>query len=227
MTERRPSNSRLLSQRRTGHLAPHLAAHRMLVLQSDAQLSVLVLDENAARAAIIEAGLREANFQRVTVLTTSLGLIEQVYRIDPDVILIDLENPSRDMLEQMFQVSRVAKRPIAMFVDQSDKRTIEEAIEAGVSAYVVDGLKKERVQSVLEMAMARFNAFEKMETELRAAKSALEDRKVIERAKGILMQKRGISEDDAYAHLRRTAMRQNKKLVDVAASLISAADLLD
>lgn len=191
-----------------------------------AHLKVLVLDENAARAAIIEAGLREAGIERVTVLSTALGLIDQIYKIDPDVVLIDLENAGRDVLEQMFQVSRIVKRPIAMFVDQSDVGAMEAAIDAGVGAYIVDGLKKERVRSVLEMAMVRFRAFDRMQKELDDARSALEDRKIIDRAKGILMQRKGLSEPEAYAQLRSTAMRQNKKIVEVSASLISAMDLL-
>ncbi len=191
-----------------------------------AKLNVLVLDENSARAAIIEAGLRNAGVEQVTVLSSAIGLVEQIYKIDPDVILIDLENASRDVLEQMFQVSRIVKRPIAMFVDQSDEASMEAAIDAGVGAYIVDGLKQERVRTVLAMAMARFKAFDRMQKELDEAKSALEDRKIIDRAKGILMQRKGLSEPDAYALLRSTAMRQNKKIVEVAASLISATDLL-
>lgn len=190
-------------------------------------LSVLVLDENPARAAIIESGLRETGLNRVSVVTEPLGLVEKIYELDPDVILIDLENPGRDMLEQMFQVSRAVKRPIAMFVDQSDADMIDAAIDAGVSAYIVDGLKKERVRPILEMSMSRFRAFDRLENELAQAKSALEDRKVIDRAKGILMRRKHLSEEDAYAQLRRTAMMQNRKIAEVAASLISAVDLLD
>lgn len=195
-------------------------------MSTAAKLKVLVLDENAARAAIIEAGLRNAGVEQVTILSSAIGLVEQIYKIDPDVILIDLENAGRDVLEQMFQVSRIVKRPIAMFVDQSDEASMEAAIDAGVGAYIVDGLKQERVRSVLSMAMARFKAFDRMQKELDEAKSALEDRKIIDRAKGILMERKGLSEPEAYAQLRSTAMRQNKKIVEVAASLISATDLL-
>lgn len=193
----------------------------------DSELKILVLDESPVRAAIIEDGLREAGLSAVSVMTEPLGLVEAIYRLDPDVILIDLENPSRDMLEHMFQVSRAVKRPIAMFVDQSDGTSIESAIEAGVSAYVVDGLKKERVAPILELSISRFKAFDRLRRELDEARTALEDRKVIDRAKGILMRRKALTEEDAYAQLRRTAMMQNRKIVDVAASLISAAELLD
>jgi response regulator NasT len=153
------------------------------------------------------------------------NLLTRIYAIDPDVILIDLENPSRDMLEQMFQVSRVVKRPIAMFVDQSDTASIQASVDAGVSAYIVDGLKKERIKSILDLCISRFNAFSRLQTELEQTKSALEERKVIDRAKGILMKLKSLTEEDAYALLRRTAMNENRKIVEVAQSVITAAEL--
>src|SRR5690242_21862734 len=115
------------------------------------------------------------------------NLLGRIYALDPDVILIDLENPSRDVLEQMFQVSRAVRRPIAMFVDQSDTASIQASVDAGVSAYIVDGLKKERIKSIIDLCVSRFNAFSKLQDELERTKSALEERKVIDRAKGILM----------------------------------------
>ena len=191
-----------------------------------AQLRILVIDENRIRASIIEAGLREAGHGEVTVVHDVAGIARRVADINPDVIVIDLENPNRDMLESMFQLSRAARRPIAMFVDRSDKAAIEAAVDAGVSAYVVDGLRKERVKPILDMAVSRFNAFSRLARELEEARSELEGRKVVERAKGILMRSRGIGEDAAYALLRKTAMNQNRRLVDVAQSLLTAADLL-
>jgi|SRR5680860_1037443 len=193
---------------------------------ADSDLKILVIDETPIRRAILETGLREAGFDNVTTLESANGLIEQIYRIDPDVILIDLENPSRDVLEQMFQVSRAVGRPIAMFVEQSDKATIEAAIDAGVSAYIVDGLKKERVKPILEMTVSRFRAFDRLRTELEETKSALKERKVVEKAKGILMKSRSLSEEEAYGLLRKTAMGQGKRLVDVAEGLISTFELL-
>ena len=130
------------------------------------------------------------------------------------------------MLENMFQLSRAVKRPIAMFVDRSDQASIEAAVEAGVSAYVVDGLKKERIKPILDMAISRFNAFSRMARELEEARSELENRKVIDRAKGILMKSRGLSEEAAYVLLRKTAMNQNRKIADIAQSLVTAAGLL-
>ncbi|AZN97575.1 ANTAR domain-containing response regulator [Mesorhizobium sp. M9A.F.Ca.ET.002.03.1.2] len=190
-------------------------------------LAVLVIDENHIRASIIEAGLREAGHEQVTVVHDVAGIARRIAEIEPDVIVIDLENPNRDMLENMFQLSRVVKRPIAMFVDRSDQASIEAAVEAGVSAYVVDGLRQERVKPILDMAISRFNAFSRMARELEEARSELENRKVIDRAKGILMRSRSLSEDAAYALLRKTAMSQNRKIREIAQSLVTAAGLLD
>ena len=145
--------------------------------------------QDPVRAAILEDGLREAGHVQVVHIDETAHLLARIYTIDPDVILIDLENPSRDVLEQMFQVSRAVKRPVAMFVDQSDRASIEAAVDAGVSAYIVGGLRKERVRNILDRCVSRFNSFSKLENELERARSAFEDRKVIDRAKGILMKK--------------------------------------
>lgn len=174
-------------------------------------LTILVIDENAIRASIIEEGLREAGHHRVTVIHEVHGVARTIETLQPDVIVIDLENPNRDMMEHLFQLTRTVGRPIAMFVDRSDTASIEAAVEAGVSAYIVDGLKKERVKPILDMAVSRFNAFSRLQRELADAKSALEDRKLIERAKGILMKMRGLSEEEAFALLRQTAMNEKKK----------------
>jgi response regulator NasT len=193
-------------------------------------LRILIIDENAVRAAILEDGLRVANVDAGAVqvhhIRDMVNLLPRIVAIDPDVILIDLENPSRDTLEQMFQVSRSARRPIAMFVDKSDSATVQAAIDAGVSAYVVDGLRKERVRSILDVTISRFHAFDRLQSELREAKSALEDRRIIDQAKAIVMKQRGCSEDDAYVLLRRTAMNQNRKIAELARALVAAAALL-
>jgi two-component system, response regulator / RNA-binding antiterminator len=189
-------------------------------------LSILIIDENRLRASVIEAGLREAGYDNLTLMHNVSGIARRIADVEPDVIFIDLENPNRDMLENMFQLSRAVKRPIAMFVDRSDQAAIEAAVDAGVSAYVVDGLKRERVKPILDMAISRFNAFSRMTRELEEARSELENRKLIDRAKGILMTTRGMSEADAYALLRKTAMNQNRKISEIAESLITAAGLL-
>ena len=189
-------------------------------------LNILLVDDNGLRASIIEEGLREAGHTNVSVVTTVAGLVKRIEATDPDVIVVDLQNPNRDQLEHFFQVSRVVKRPMAMFVDRSDTAEIEAAIEAGVSAYVVDGLKKERIKPILEMAISRFNAVNRLSRELAEAKSELADRKMIDRAKGIWMKAKKLDEASAYKLLRRTAMNENRRIGEVAASLVSAYKLL-
>jgi response regulator NasT len=187
---------------------------------------IAIVDESPIRAAILEEGLREAGYTDVVRIEEMQSLLSRIYALDPDVIVIDLENPSRDILEQMFQVSRAVRRPIAMFVDQSDAASIQASVDAGVSAYIVDGLKKERLKSILDLCISRFNAFSKLQDELDRAKSALEDRKIIERAKGILMKLKGLTEDEAYVLLRSTAMREKKKIGEIAQSILTASELL-
>lgn len=198
----------------------------MVAAMTGAELSILIVDENRIRASIIEDGLRDAGHMHVSVLHDVNEVGRTIIANPPDVIVIDLENPQRDTLEHFFSLSRAVQRPIAMFVDRSDRGMIEKAVEAGVSAYVVDGLKKERVKPILDMAISRFNAFSRLTRELEEARSALEERKIIDQAKGILMKTRGLSEPDAYALLRSTAMNQNRRIVDIAQSLITAASLL-
>jgi two-component system, response regulator / RNA-binding antiterminator len=192
----------------------------------DRSLKILIVDKNPVRAAVLEDGLREAGHVHVVRIDETSHLLARIYAFDPDVILIDLENPSRDVLEQMFQISRAVRRPVAMFVDQSDSASIEAAVDAGVSAYIVGGLRKERIKNILDLCISRFNAFARLQDELERARTALDERKAIDRAKGILMRARNLTEQDAYALLRRTAMNENKKIADVAQSVITAAELL-
>lgn len=187
---------------------------------------IVIVDESPVRAAILEEGLREAGFTQIVHIRETQSLLARIYAVDPDIILIDLENPSRDVLEAMFQVSRAVKRPIAMFVDQSDSSSIQASVEAGVSAYIVDGLKKERIKPILDLCVSRFNAFAKLQEELERTKSQLEDRKIIEKAKGILMKVKGLTEDEAYVLLRSTAMREKKKIGEIAQSIITASEML-
>ncbi|MBD3844423.1 response regulator NasT [Bosea sp. OAE752] len=189
-------------------------------------LRILIVDANQVRAAIIEEGLREAGYQHLIRIAATTGLVAAIEAHDPDVVVIDLEDPSRDALADMFLVSRHIRRPITMFVDQSDSASIEAAVEAGVSAYIVDGLKKERMQPILQTCISRFNAFRRLREELDEARSQLEDRKTIDRAKAIVMRLKGLSEEEAYALMRRTAMNEKRKLVDIARSLITAAEML-
>lgn len=193
---------------------------------SEASLRILVVDPNRVRASIVEDGLREAGYDNVTIVRETDNLLRRIVEADPEVIFIDLENPNRDVLEQMFQVSRCVHRPIAMFVDESDSGTIEAAVEAGVGAYVVDGLRKERIRAILDTAVSRFHAFSKLRDELDRTRQALEDRKLVDRAKGILMKMRGLDEAGAYDLLRKAAMNENRRISEVAQSVVTASRLL-
>jgi response regulator NasT len=194
-------------------------------MATDPLLKIVIVDESPLRAAILIDGLRDAGFSQVIHLESTDNLLTRIYSIDPDVILIDLANPSRDVLEQMFQVSRIVKRPIAMFVDQSDTASIEASVDAGVSAYIVDGLKKERMKSILDLCISRFNSFSRLQNELERTKSALEDRKIIDRAKGILMKAKKLTEEEAYTLMRNAAMNEKKKIVEIAQSIITASEI--
>lgn len=189
-------------------------------------MRIVIVDDSGLRASVLEEGLREAGYDDIHVVPPRGAFVAQIERMAPDVVLMDLGSPSRDTLEEMLLVSRALAKPIAMFVDQSDEAMIGAAIDAGVSAYVVDGLRKERVKPVLDLAVRRFNAFARMQAELDEARTALADRKTIDKAKAILMANRGLSEPDAYALLRSTAMNQGRRIVEVAEALITANDLL-
>ena len=192
----------------------------------DRELRIVIVDQSPLRTAILRDGLLEAGHRQVTVLESSLDLEARLAAIDADIVLVDLENPNRDVLEQMIRISGAGARPVAMFADRSDSAMINAAIDAGVSAYVVDGLRKERVKSIVDLCVSRFNAFARLRDELAQARSQLEDRKVIDQAKGLVMKAKSISEEQAYAMMRKVAMNEGKKIADIARSIITAAELL-
>lgn len=192
----------------------------------NADLRILVVEPNPERVRGIVDALREAGWSDVKALLQMSELNQTVREFSPDIVLIDLTNPDRDTLEHISHATETTKRAVALFVDQTDENLTQAALNAGVSAYVVDGLQMDRIKPVLQTAIARFKMMRQFHFELNAAKQALEDRKTIDRAKGILMRQRGMSEDDAYKLLRTTAMSQNRKVIDVAQALVTAADLL-
>ncbi|MCT4578717.1 ANTAR domain-containing response regulator [Donghicola sp.] len=189
-------------------------------------LSIVLVEPDKNRALQIIDSLKAAGNYDIRVIAESTGLARAVASFNPDVVLVDLANPSRDIIEELSIASTPLERPVAMFVDQSDDAMTKAAIEAGVSAYVVDGLRADRVKPILDAAITRFHMFSRVRKELETTKRALEERKVIDRAKGLLMKARGIDEDAAYSLLRKTAMDQNKRVVDVASALVTAAGLL-
>jgi two-component system, response regulator / RNA-binding antiterminator len=189
-------------------------------------LSIIVVERDRDRALRIVDGLVATGDHTITVIAEETGLARRIADQRPDIVLIDVTNPSRDVLEELALASGPLERPVAMFVDRSDEQLTRAAIEAGVSAYVVDGLQPERIKPVLDAAIARFHLFSRMRAELAATKAALEDRKIIDRAKAILMKARGIDEEAAYALLRKTAMDQKKRVAEIAQQLVMAAGLL-
>jgi response regulator NasT len=189
-------------------------------------MRIAIIDTSSTRAAIISDGLREAGLDDLVLIDPGGPLAAQIEAARPEVVLINLENPSRDQLEDFFAMSRALDRPIAMFVDQSDTEATGAAIDAGVSAYVVDGLSKRRIKPVLDLAVRRFQAFSRLQRELDAAKNALAERATVDRAKAILMKKRGIDEPAAYALLRGQAMRTNRRIVEIAEAIVTAEALM-
>lgn len=189
-------------------------------------MRIAIVDESTSRAAVIREGLAAVEGCEIFVVTERRGLVAQIGEIAPDIVLMDLGNPSRDVLEEYFAVSRVLGRPIAMFVDDSDEEAIAASVDAGVSSYVVDGLAPHRIRPILDLAVRRFNAFARLEADLAEAKGKLAEREVIDKAKRILMDSRGFSEPQAYSELRKTAMNQGKRISDIAEAVVTAHQLM-
>ncbi len=189
-------------------------------------LRVLLVEENFDRAAMLKHALHKAGCLIAAHVTSSSYLPWLVNQLKPDMIILDTESPDQDTLEHLCVISRDQPRPIVMFTNDGDKAKIQAAIHAGVSAYVVDGLKSERLGAIMAVAIARFNEFQTMQRDLNKAESQLVERKDIERAKGILMKQRGWSEEESYQALRKMAMGKGVKLAEVARQVVTVADLL-
>lgn len=189
-------------------------------------LRVIVVDDESDRALSVSQALEAEGFTVVAVFGTGAGLHTKVRELEADVIIVDIDSPDRDTLEDMRRVSLEQRRPVVMFAQDGKPETIRAAVEAGVAAYVVDGLKPDRVRPVVDVAIARFAQFHELRSELDKARSTLAERKVIERAKGILMKRRKVDEDEAYRLMRRMAMDGKLRLIDIANKIIEAADLL-
>ena len=188
-------------------------------------LRILVIDEDAARADALVQSLGEGGYETVGVIDPKADLLAKVQELSPDMIIVDMESPSRDTIEDMRRITADRPRPIVMFVDQSDETITAEAMRVGISAYVIDGLNPARVKPILDVAMARFLEFQKLRNALDQAKMDLADRKTIERAKGLLMKTRNIPEEQAHRLMQKLAMDQNQRLVDVARSILALAQV--
>jgi len=189
-------------------------------------MRVLLIDESPERIAVLREGLEGAGYEVAAALASPLELLRAVEEVKPDVIIIDTESPSRDVLEHVVLITRDRPRPIVMFASDDAPETIRRAVRAGVSAYIVDGLDPARVKSIVDVAVARFREHQRLRTELAEANLKLSERKLVERAKGILMKARGMDEEQAFQALRRMAMDRGKRLVDIARQVIDMADLL-
>jgi len=189
-------------------------------------LRILVVDESPERAELLREGLLQAGHEVTATLSSPLALLKTIEELQPDVIVIDMDSPSRDVLEHLVFVSERTPRPVVMFAQDDAPETIRAATRAGVSAYVVDGLDRNRIKSIVEAAVARFEDYQALRTQLAEANLKLSERKAVEKAKGLLMKSRGLDEDAAYAALRKMAMDRKLKLVEVAQKVIDAVDLL-
>jgi response regulator NasT len=187
---------------------------------------VMLVDDTPARAAMLEQALTDCGFEVVCRMASAQGLMKQVAEHQPDVVIVDIESPDRDMLEHMTVLNQHLPKPVIMFAEQGDSNTIDRAIRAGVSAYVVDGLNPERVRSIVDVAVARFREFQALRNELQQTRTRLADRQVIDKAKALLIQHRQMNEDEAYHAMRKLAMDRSQKLVDVANDIVSVLGLL-
>lgn len=189
-------------------------------------MRVLVVDESAVRGEMLRVALLQAGYDVAASLSSPLALLETIERLRPDVIVIDVDSPSRDVLEHLVMVTQHTPRPIVMFAADGSPAAIREATRAGVSAYVVDGLDRKSIKAIVDAAVARFEEFQALRTRLAEANLKLSERKLVEKAKGLLMKQRDMDEDAAYAALRKMAMDRSLKLADVAQRVIDAADFL-
>lgn len=189
-------------------------------------LRVMLVDDTQKDVSLLKEALGAAGYEVVAEEWSPATLLERVGAVRPDVIIIDTDSASRDVLEQVVIVSRDDPRPIVMFTDDANSETIQAAIKAGVTAYIVAGMQPERLKPILEVAQARFEADRALREELKTAQGRLAERKIIEKAKGVVMQQKQISEEDAYRLMRKLAMDRNLTLLEVAQQLLNVTQLL-
>ena len=189
-------------------------------------LKVLLVDEEPGRAAILERALLDAGYVLVSRLSSADRLVEHVAVSQPDIVIVDIDSPDRDCLENMAVLSRSNPKPVIMFSDEDNEETIASAIKAGVSAYVADGMNPDRVRPIVQVAVARFREFQALKNELQKTRDQLADRKLIDKAKGLLMKHRNFNEDEAYHAMRKLAMERNQRLVDTARNVIEVFEML-
>jgi two-component system, response regulator / RNA-binding antiterminator len=223
-----PINSTLSSP--AGVSRPEMGREIRIVVIAPDSLSPDAQDQHARELALrsrqLRIGLLEGGYNLIAVLPGDNFLEQRLTQLQPDMIIVDAESDARDALEHVVVATREARRPIVLFTEDNDTTHVKAAVAAGVSAYIVAGLAPERIRPILDVAMARFEHEQSLRQELQSAKSELQDRKTIDRAKGILMQRQGLSEQDAYEKLRKTAMDKGLKLAEVSQRMLDVADLL-
>jgi response regulator NasT len=188
--------------------------------------TVMLVDDTPTRAALLEQALTDQGLTVVCRLESAQGLMKRVEDHQPDIIIMDLDSPDRDTLENMSVLNQHNPKPIIMFADEDDSRVIEQAVQAGVSAYIVDGINPKRVKTILDVAIARFREYQALKNELEKTRNLLADRKTIDKAKGLLMKTKGLDEEQAYHAMRKMAMDQSKPLVTIADNILSVMELL-
>ncbi|MGJ8682244.1 ANTAR domain-containing response regulator [Paraglaciecola sp.] len=201
-----------------------MSQHKTSITESkqlSQELRILLIDDNAQRAESLTIALENSRYKVSHLASTNSGLLKQVEQIQPDIIVIDIESPSRDILESLSTISQYNPKPVVMFAEEQDTQAINLSIESGVSAYVVGDIQMSRVKPILDAACARFKEFQKLKNELTETKHELANRTLVDQAKRLLMKKKNLSEDQAYKAMRKTAMDTGQKLEDVAKTLIS------
>jgi response regulator NasT len=189
-------------------------------------LKIILVDENTGRSAILRRALQDKGHEVICRMENSNDLQDTSEITHADIVIVNSDIPDDEVFANLNEVNQAKPKPIVMFAEKSNAKSTEDAIKSGVNAYIVDGLEEGRVQGIIDVAIARFREFQALKDELDATKNQLFERKIIEKAKGLLVTKKGISEDDAYKSLRKMAMDKNKRIVDVAESVISAFELL-
>lgn len=189
------------------------------------KLKVMLVDEDSSKTEMLKSSLHEAGFDVVGRISCDDDILSGINVCKPDVLVIDMESPDSYIFNQLVEINKVCPKPIVFFAEKGESYVIKKAIKSGVSAFIVDGLTARRVKPVIELAIERFKEMQSLYTELNESKANIDELKVTERAKGILMSKKNVSEDEAYTFLRKLALEKNKKLIDIAKSMIELSEL--
>lgn len=190
-------------------------------------LRIILVDENTGRSAILRRALQDQGHEVICRIEDSNGLQDNLEITHADILIVNSDIPDDEVFANLSEINQAKPKPIVMFAESSDAKSTQDAVKSGVNAYIVDGLEESRVQGIIDVAIARFREFQALRDELDSTKNQLHERKIIEKAKGLLIKHKHINEDDAYKSLRRMAMDKNKRIVDIAESIISTFELLE